>query len=119
MRLAPLACCLALALAAAGCGADDEQSAGAGVDPDQPISSPADPSPPAGEPTSPRKCRRLARGIVGDPLEQATERAERHRCTLRVAVLDGEGQVLTEDFQPARINVRVEDGVVPGLEFMG
>jgi hypothetical protein len=36
-----------------------------------------------------------------------------------VAVLDGESQALTEDFQPARINVRVEDGVVTGLEFMG
>jgi hypothetical protein len=33
--------------------------------------------------------------------------------------LDGEPQVLTEDFQPARINVRVRDNAVARVEFMG
>jgi hypothetical protein len=56
---------------------------------------------------------------VGDPVEAATARAERRGCTLRVAVLDGEPQVLTEDFQPARINVRVVGGLVSAVEFMG
>jgi len=117
MRLASLACCLALGLA--GCGADEELPAGSGGDPDQPISSPADPAPPAGQPASRRACRRLGRRMVGDPLEQAADLADRRRCTLRVAVFDGQDQVLTEDFQPARINVRVDDGVVTGVEFMG
>jgi hypothetical protein len=117
MRRALLACCLALA--AAGCGANGEEPAAPTRDPDEPVSSPADPTPPAGKPPSPKACRRLGRRIVGEPLEAATERAERRRCTLRVAVLDGEAQVLTEDFQPARINVRVRDGVVTRLDFMG
>jgi hypothetical protein len=119
MRRALFACCLVLAATAAGCGADEEEPAAPAGDPDQPISSPADPAPPAGKPASPKACRRLGRRIVGEPLEAATARAERQRCTLRVAVLDSEDQMLTEDFQPARINVRVRDGVVTGLEFMG
>jgi hypothetical protein len=118
MRLALLACCVVFAVAGCG-GAEDEASAPAG-DPDQPVSSPADPAPPAaGTPTSTKACRRLGRRIVRDPVEHATERAERRGCVLRVAVLDGEAQILTEDFQPARINVRVRDGVVTGVEFMG
>jgi hypothetical protein len=116
MRLVVLSCCLALA--AAGCGADDEEEPAAPPG-DQPVSSPADPAPPAGEPASRKACRRLGRRIVGDPLAAATHRAERRGCTLRVAVLDGEPQALTEEFQPARINVRVRDGVVSVLEFMG
>jgi hypothetical protein len=115
MRLAATACCLVLA--AAGCGGDDEEPAAPPGD--QPVSSPADPAPPAGEPASPRACRRLGRRVVGDPLADARGRAERRGCTLRVADLDGEPQALTEDFQPARINVRVRDGVVAGVEFMG
>jgi hypothetical protein len=34
-------------------------------------------------------------------------------------VLDGEPQMLTEDFSPGRINVRVRDDVVTGVAFMG
>jgi hypothetical protein len=123
MRRALLACCFVLAscfvLAVAGCGDDTEEPAGPAGAPDEPVSSPADPAPPAGKSPSPKACRRLGRRIVGEPLEAATERAERRRCTLRVAVLDGEAQVLTEDFQPARINVRVRGGVITRLEFMG
>jgi hypothetical protein len=114
MRRAVLACCLALAVA--GCGEDQERPAAA---PDQPVSSTPDPAPPASEPARPGECRRLGRRLVGDPVETAQARAERRGCVFRIAVLDGEGQVLTEDFQPARINVRVDDGVVSGVEFMG
>ena len=118
MRRTLLACCLAVALAAAGAGCgEDEREPAAG--PDDPVTATVEPAPPAGAPPSPGACRRLGRRIVGDELEAAARRTERRRCTLRVAVLDGESQALTEDFQPARINVRVEDGVVTGVEFMG
>jgi hypothetical protein len=111
-----LACCLALFVA--GCGDDEEQPVA--DDPDQAVSSTPDPAPPpAGEPTPPAECRRLGRRLVGDPVEAATARAERRGCVLRVAVVDGEGQALTDDFQPGRINVRVVGGLVSGVEFMG
>ena len=116
MRRALIACCLGLALAATGCGEDEREPA---ASPDDPVTSPADPAPPAGTAPSPGACRRLGRRIVGAELEAAAQRAERRRCTLRVAVLDGESQALTEDFQPARINVKVDDGMVTGIEFMG
>jgi len=119
MRRSVLACCLVVTLASCGGGAEQEASAPA-ADPDQPVASPADPAPPpSGAPTPTRACRTLGRAIVGDPVDDATARAKRRGCTLRVAVLDGEGQILTEDFQPARINVRVDGGVVAAVEFMG
>ena len=114
MRRAVLACCLALA--PAGCGGGDEPAAG---DPDQPVSAPAGTAAPAAAAPGRRACRRLGRRLVGDPLARARTRARRRGCPLRVAVLDGEQQMLTEDFQPARINVRVADGVVTGVAFMG
>lgn len=114
MRRAVIACCLALA--ATGCGTEEQEPA---ASPDDPVSAPAEPAPPAATPPSPKACRRLGRRIVGQPLEAAGERADRRRCPLRVAVLDGKSQALTEDFQPARINVRVQDGVVTRVEFMG
>jgi hypothetical protein len=114
MRLVAVSCCLALA---AGCGGDAEEPAA--TDPDRPVSSPADQAAPAGDPASPRACRRLGRRLAGQALADATARADRRGCTVRVAVLDGDPQALTEDFQPARINVRVRDGVVTGVEFMG
>jgi hypothetical protein len=117
MRLLAIACCLALG-GAAGCGGDEEERPAA-PDRDDPVSAPADPAPDAGDPTPPRVCRRLGRRLVGAALADARERAQRRGCTLRVAVLDGEPQALTEDFQPARINVRVRDGAVTGIEFIG
>ena len=119
MRRSVLAACLVVTLA--GCGGSAEQEASAPpADPEQPVSSPAEPAPPpSGAPTPTKACRTLGRGIVGDPVADATVQAKRRGCTLRVAVLDGEGQILTEDFQPARINVRVHGGVVTAVEFMG
>ncbi len=103
-----------LAVAAlAGCGDEARPAAS----PDTPVSSaPGGPIEPA---TPPRACKRLGRRLVGASLPSATARAERRGCALRVAVLDGEPQVLTEDFSPARINVRVRDDVVTGVAFMG
>lgn len=115
---ARISCCLVLALAFAACS-DEERPASAG-DPDQPVSAPAVPSDPAGvEPASERTCRRLGQRLAGTGLAAATARASGRGCTLRVAVRDGRGLALTEDYQPARINVRVTDGTVTGVEFMG
>jgi hypothetical protein len=113
-----LAVVLAVA-ALAGCGGDEERPA-APAGPDDPVSSgPVDPSAPAAPATPPKACKRLGRRLVGVALPAATARAERRGCALRVAVLDGEPQVLTEDYAPARINVRVRDDVVTRVEFMG
>ena len=114
------AAAVVLAVAAlAGCGDDAERPA-ASSDPDAPVSSgdlaPDQAAVPAG---SERVCTRLGRRLLGDRVAAATARAERRGCALRVAVLDGEPQALTEDFSPARINVRVRDGVVTRVEFMG
>jgi hypothetical protein len=117
MRWSVIVCCVALA--ASGCGAGEEEATAPPADPDQPTSSPADPAPPAGKPTPVKACRQLGRRIVGERIDDATGHAERRGCSLRVAVLDGKGQILTEDFQPARVNVRVEGGVVTGVAFMG
>jgi hypothetical protein len=109
---------LAAAAALAGCG-DDERPA-APADPDAAVSSePGASGPPAGPVGSPATCGRLGRRLVGTALSAASGRAERRGCPLRVAVLDGEPQALTEDYAPARINVRVRDGVVTRVEFMG
>jgi hypothetical protein len=117
MRRALLACCLTLTVA--GCGADAEQSASPTPDPDQPVSSPADPAPPAGKPTLRSVCRRLGEHLVGGPVGDGMTSAELRGCVLRIAVLDGVRQALTADFDPSRINLRVEDGVVVHVEFMG
>jgi hypothetical protein len=36
-----------------------------------------------------------------------------------VSTLDGEGQMLTEDYSETRMNVAVEAGVVTAVEFIG
>jgi hypothetical protein len=105
--------------ALAGCGGDEERPA-ASAGPDEPVtSSPSDPTTPAAPAAPANACKRLGRRLVGLRLPAASERAERRGCPLRVAVLDGEPQVLTEDYSPARINVGVRDDVVRRVEFMG
>jgi hypothetical protein len=107
-------CCLALALAACG----EQEPAATPAGPDQPVSQPQlAPSAPAGERASERACRRLGRR--GVRVRDAQARASRRGCTVRIAIEDGRHLALTEDYQPARINVRVQDGVVAGVEFMG
>jgi hypothetical protein len=110
---------LLLATAAiAGCGDDPERPAAAS--PDDPVSSgPIAPDQPAAPAGSKRTCTRLGPRLVGTRMAAAKARAERRGCALRVAVLDGEPQALTEDFSPARINVRVRDDVITRVEFMG
>ena len=117
---ARLSCRLALALALALGACGEEQPAAAPGGPDQPVVAPADPAAaPGPEPASARSCRRLGTRLVGSRLDAATALASRRGCTLRVAVRDGRALALTEDFQPARINVRVRAGTVAGVEFMG
>ncbi len=110
-----LAALLAVA-ALAGCGGDEERPA-APAGPDEPVAS--EPGAPAAPAAPPKECKRLGARLVGVPMPAASERAERRGCPLRVAVLDGEPQALTEDFSPSRINVRVRDGIVRRVEFMG
>lgn len=109
-----------LAVAAfAGCGGDEERPA-ASAGPDEPgASTPSDPSAPAAPAAPAKACKRLGRRLVGLAMPAASARAERRGCPLRVAVLDGEPQALTEDYAPARINVRVRADVVRRVEFMG
>ena len=57
--------------------------------------------------------------IVGLPVDEAREVVEAQGRDFRVAVIDGEDQVLTTDFVEDRVNVAVSDGVVEGVEFIG
>ena len=117
MRSVCLALLLALALAACG---DDERPAPAAPGPDAPVSS-GDVEPGGSAPalTPAPQCKRLGRRLVGAELTAAQARADARRCTLRIAELDGQPQALTEDYSPARINVRVAGGVVTAVAFMG
>lgn len=57
--------------------------------------------------------------LVGLTVDEATKVAEGAGWTLRVSTLDGEGQSLTEDYSPLRVNVAVEAGVVVGIDSIG
>ncbi|MEN9643355.1 MAG: hypothetical protein RL238_24 [Actinomycetota bacterium] len=57
--------------------------------------------------------------VVGMTLDEATKLAEGAGWVLRVSTLDGEGQMLTEDYRETRMNVAVEAGVVTAVEFIG
>ena len=113
-----LACCLLLALTVAACGDDERAASPAG--PDEPV---AQTAPGGVAPALPvagaRSCRRAGRRLVGLDQASAMSLAERRGCTMRIAVQDGVHLALTEDYQPARINVRVRRGVVAGVVFMG
>jgi hypothetical protein len=52
--------------------------------------------------------------FIGLELADAAAQAEADGRALRVAELDGEPMMLTEDFVPSRLNVTVENGVVVG-----
>ena len=57
--------------------------------------------------------------LVGLTLEEATKVAEGAGWTIRVSTLDGEGQALTDDYLPLRVNVAVEAGVITGIDSIG
>lgn len=57
--------------------------------------------------------------IVGLPVDEAEQVADDEGFVFRIAVLDGEDQMLTMDFVPNRVNVAVDDGIVTGVEFVG
>lgn len=96
---------LALGLGLAACGDDD-----ADVADDPPATAPADD---------------IELGefdeslIVGLPVDEAQEVVEDEGWVFRIAVLDGEDQVLTMDLVENRVNVAVDDGIVTGIEFIG
>ena len=116
MRTTCLAILLTLAFAACG---DDEQPASAAPDPDTPVSSgDVEPGTAPALPPAPA-CKRLGDRLVDAQLPAAEARAEERGCSLRIAEIDGEPQALTEDYSPGRINVRVRDGVVTAVAFMG
>ncbi len=94
---------LALGLGLAACGDDDDAD-------DPPATAPAD-DVELGEFDESL--------IVGLPVEEAEEVVEDEGWEFRIAVLDGEDQVLTMDFVPNRVNVAVDDGIVTGIEFIG
>ena len=56
-----------------------------------------------------------ARILIRMSERDAVQLALEHGCTLRVAVRDGEGQYLTGDEQPDRVDVYVDDGRIVGV----
>lgn len=60
-----------------------------------------------------------ATAIVGEPIDAAEKAATEQGCAVRVAILDGEGQALTQDFRPDRVNVAVDDGTVTEIIDIG
>ena len=57
--------------------------------------------------------------LVGLSVDEATKVAADHGWTVRVVVLDGEPQMVTDDYSPDRINVGVADGLVTSIESRG
>lgn len=57
--------------------------------------------------------------LVGLTLEEATKVAEGAGWVVRVSTLDGEGQAMTDDYMPLRVNVAVEAGVVTAIDSIG
>ena len=54
-------------------------------------------------------------GYIGQTLTQARRLASSRGDTVRVVGTDGECADVTDDFQPRRINVHVEDGAVSAV----
>lgn len=57
--------------------------------------------------------------IVGLPVDEAQRVVEGEGREFRVAVLDGEDQILTTDLVEGRVNVVVTDGLVESISFYG
>ncbi len=53
-----------------------------------------------------------ARAFISLPVEQAQRLARNNGQSSRVVRIDGEGQPITLDIQPGRLNFTVEDGIV-------
>ncbi|HET6835807.1 MAG TPA: hypothetical protein VFH30_18230 [Acidimicrobiales bacterium] len=53
-----------------------------------------------------------APGFVGLSEDQAMDEAVARGWTVRVLARDGEGEVRTDDYQPERVNLVLEDGRV-------
>lgn len=57
--------------------------------------------------------------IVGLPVDEAQQVVEDEGWEFRVAVIDGEEQMLTMDYVENRVNVVVDDGLVEGIHSIG
>jgi hypothetical protein len=116
-RILVLAMTLALV---AGCGGDDDP-APAGAD----LNAVRCPLVPTGEQTSgveryePAKDAFDTAELIEQPLGEAEATAAEHGCTVVVSMADGEGQPVATDFDPKRIYVYTEDGVVTKVEGVG
>ena len=60
-----------------------------------------------------------AQQLVGMRLAPAEALAERFGCLVRVVRLDGEWQIVTDDYRTDRVNVWVEDDVVTRIDSIG
>lgn len=129
-RAAPIAlsAAAALLLALAGCGDDSEETTGGAVTGTSADSEPGEPTlpelprnddPAAVTCTGPPRGTFDATAIVGDPVADAKSAAAEQGCSVRVAMRDGEGLALTQDFRPDRVNVAVEDGEVTEIIDIG
>jgi hypothetical protein len=57
--------------------------------------------------------------LLDKPLRDAEATAADHGCTVVVSIADGKGQPVATDFDPKRIYVYTEDGVVTEIEGVG
>lgn len=123
---------IAAAALLAGCG-DDDGGDDPATSPDDVVSTTLDPG--QGETTIPDlpqnddpaavQCTGPPEGIfdatatIGTAVSAAMAAAESEGCSIRVAMRDGEGLALTEDFRPDRVNVAVEGGKVTEIVSIG
>lgn len=121
------------ALMVAGCG-DDAESEGAAEGGADDVVSTTNPAPSGAQPipdlptnTDPSavECTGDPQGVfdatrvVGKPVTTAKQAAQAEGCQIRVAMEDGKGLALTQDFRPDRVNVAVEDGDVTEIIDIG
>ena len=132
-RGAAVAAIAALVVASAvlaACGDDDGAGGGGGDDvtttnAEPPGSSAPLPDLPINEDPSAVRCTGDPQGtfdanaVVGDPIAAAKRAASEQGCEIRVAVRNGEGLALTQDFRPDRVNVAVESGKVTEILNIG